>query len=80
MPDISGKFNVIATFAGSEGYWPSHSETAFAVDPAVATPAPTEAPAESVADMYFVPAIAGLFVLVNIVLVLVVLMMLRKRA
>jgi PQQ enzyme repeat len=33
-PDISGKYNVYATFAGSESYWPSHAETAFVVDPA----------------------------------------------
>ena len=49
-------------------------------NPAQPTPAPTDVPVQSVADMYFVPAIAGLFVLVIIVLVLVVLMMLRKRA
>lgn len=33
-PDISGNYNVYATFAGSESYWPSHAETAFVVDPA----------------------------------------------
>ncbi len=78
-PDITGKYTVIATFTGTNGYWPSYSETSFAVDPAPPTPPPTDAPAESVADMYFVPTIAALFVLVIIVLVLVVLMMLRKR-
>jgi hypothetical protein len=34
-PDIEGKYTVIANFAGTDGYWPSSSETAFAVDPAV---------------------------------------------
>jgi len=79
-PDIEGKYIIYASFAGSNSYWPSHAVTAFSVDSAAPTAAPTAAPAESVADMYFVPAIAGLFVLVIIVLVLLVLMMLRKRA
>jgi hypothetical protein len=78
-PDISGNYTVIATFHGTNGYWPSYSETAFDVmqtPAATATPTPTPT---SVADMYFVPAIAGLFVLIIIVLALVILGMLRKR-
>ncbi|HLC01166.1 MAG TPA: PQQ-binding-like beta-propeller repeat protein [Candidatus Bathyarchaeia archaeon] len=39
-PDIPGKYTVVARFAGSESYYPSQAETAFAVDPA--PPAPTE--------------------------------------
>jgi hypothetical protein len=78
-PDIEGKYTVIATFHGTNGYWPSYSETAFAVDGAHPTVAPTEAPPQSAADMYFVPAVAGLFVLIIIVLVLVVLLMLKKH-
>jgi hypothetical protein len=78
-PDIEGKYTVYASFVGSESYWPSHAITAFAVDQAAATTAPTEGPSQSAADMYFVPAIAGLFVLIIIVLVLVVLLMLKKR-
>jgi hypothetical protein len=80
LPDISGDYTVIARFAGTNSYWPSYAETSFAVDPAQPTAAPTETPKESTADMYFVPAIAGLFVLIIIVLVLLVLMMLKKRA
>ena len=30
--DIVGKYTVIATFAGSQSYWPSSAETAFSVD------------------------------------------------
>jgi outer membrane protein assembly factor BamB len=79
QPDIEGTYNVIATFAGSKSYWPSFAQTTFVADAAPPTPAPTNVPAESVADMYFVPAIAGLFVLIIIVLILVVLLMLKKR-
>jgi hypothetical protein len=77
--EISGHYTIIATFAGSKSYWPSFAETAMSVDPAASTPAPTAEPVQSTADMYFVPAIAGLFVLIIIVLVLVVLIMLKKR-
>ena len=76
-PDIPGDYTVIATFAGTNGYWSSYAEDGFTVmeEPA-ATAAPTATPT-SVADMYFVPAIAGLFVAI-IVVGAVVILMLRK--
>jgi hypothetical protein len=77
-PDIEGSYTVIATFAGSNSYWPSSSETSFAVDPTAPTQAPTAAPAQSTADMYFVPAVAGIIVAIIIVGV-VILLALRKR-
>ena len=40
-PDISGKFTVIATFAGTKGYWSSSAETAFVVDEPVRNRNPT---------------------------------------
>ncbi len=78
-PDISGSYTVIASFDGTNGYYPSYAKTSFTVDQPHPTIAPTSAPAQSVADQYFVPAIAGLFVLIIIVLALLVLMMMRKR-
>ncbi len=77
-PDIEGQYTVYASFAGSESYYPSHAVTSFAVDPVPeATAAPTQPPA-SVADMYFIPAIAGLLVAIVVVGALTMLM-LRKR-
>jgi hypothetical protein len=77
-PDIPGKYTVTASFAGSESYWPSHAVTAFAVDEAPeATPAPTPEPA-SAAELYFVPATAGIIVAIAVVGV-VMMLMLRKR-
>jgi len=77
-PEIPGKFTVMASFAGSESYWPSHAVTAFAVDEApAATPMPTPEPA-SVADLYLVPGIAGIIVAIAVVGALIMLM-LRKR-
>jgi len=77
-PDIPGKYAVIATFAGTNGYWPSHAETSFAVDqpPTATTPQPT--PETGIADLYFLPAFAGLFVAIIICIALVVLV-LRKH-
>ncbi len=79
VPDIEGKYTVIATFAGSESYWPSFAETSFAVDHATATPAPTAAPIKSMADTYFIPAIAGLFVLVLIIGAMIIALIMRRR-
>ena len=54
-PDITGKYSVIAVFAGNKGYWGSSSEASFAVDHAAATPAPAATAAPSMADQYFLP-------------------------
>ena len=78
VPEVPGKYTVIATFKGSNGYYGSFSETAVAVDAAAATPTPTPQPSTSVADMYFIPAIAGIFVAIILLGALMVLM-LRKR-
>jgi len=78
-PDIDGKYTVYASFDGSNSYWLSQATTAFAVDPAAATPTPTPIPAQSVADQYFVPAIAGLFVAVIVIGAVLALLMLRKK-
>jgi hypothetical protein len=79
-PDIDGQYTLYASFEGSAAYYPSNAVTSFAVDPAHPTSAPTDAPAESTADMYFVPAIAGLFVAIIVVGALLALLLLRKRA
>ncbi len=77
-PDIPGKYTVYATFGGSTSYWGSFAETAFNVEEApAATPEPTPAP-QSIADMYFVPAVIGIIVAI-IVAAIVIVLMLRKR-
>jgi hypothetical protein len=77
-PDVSGMYYVIATFAGSNSYYGSSVETAFAVDEAAATPTPVPTQAPSAADLYFLPATAALVVLVVIVLAMLALMMMKK--
>ena len=77
-PDIPGDFKVVTTFAGTDGYWPSSSETVFNVMPAPeATVAPTPAPA-SLADQYLLPATGGIIAAIAIVGVALALL-LKKR-
>jgi outer membrane protein assembly factor BamB len=79
-PDIPGKYTIVATFAGSGGYYASSAETSAVVEEApVATAAPTQP--QSVADVYFVPATVGIIVAIIIVvaLLLLVLRTLSKR-
>jgi len=78
-PDIPGNFTVIATFHGTNGYWPSYSETAFNVmnaPPATATPTPTPA---SAADLYFVPLSVGMIIAIVVIGALLAVLILRKR-
>jgi hypothetical protein len=75
-PDVPGKYTVIATFAGSESYWPSYAETAMAVQEPAATPTP--APAAQP-----LPPIETYFIVATVVIVIAIaivgLMILRKR-
>lgn len=78
-PDIEGSYTVIATFAGSKSYYASFSQTAFVVDPAPqATSEPTPT-AQSVADLYFIPAVAGIIIAIAVVGALLALLLLKKR-
>jgi hypothetical protein len=66
-PDITGKFTVTASFAGSASYYTSHAIAAFAVDAAPsASPAPTTA-APSTVETYFVPSVIAIIVAIAIV-------------
>ena len=78
MPDIPGKFTVVATFAGSGGYYPSYAEAAFVVDQAPEpTPAPTATPTPPT-DTYVLGL--GIASLIAIVVVgLLILMKLGKK-
>jgi hypothetical protein len=79
MPDIAGKYTVIATFAGSKSYYPSYAQTAFVVDTA---PEPTLEPTPSpvlISETYFIPAIAGIIVAIAIGFAILALLVLKKR-
>jgi len=77
-PNISGDFQVLAYFYGTNGYWSSSAGTAFNMADAPATPQPEPTAVPSMADQYFLPMSAVLLVAIVIVIALVMLMM-RKR-
>jgi hypothetical protein len=68
-----------ATFAGSNSYWASYSETSFSVDQAIPTATPSPIAEQSVSDQYFVPAVAGIIVAIALVGAVLALLLLRKR-
>jgi len=75
-PPVPGKYTVIATFAGSQGYWPSQAETAITVEDAPAeTPGPTPTPAP-MTDMYITGFGIGIIIAIVIGFAL---LLLRKR-
>ena len=77
-PDIAGSYKVYAQFAGSNSYYPSSTETSFAVSeaPPPSTPAPTAAPSNT--DTYVVGT--GIAIIAAIAIVGAILaLMLRKR-
>jgi hypothetical protein len=77
-PDIAGKYSVFATFSGSQSYWPSHAETAFAVDEAPLTPTPQPAAALPPTEMYFAASTAAIIIAIVVVGAAIVLLQ-RKR-
>jgi hypothetical protein len=65
-PNIPGNYLITATFAGTNGYWPSSAQTGMNVQQAPsATATPTPAPA-SVVDTYFIPAVIAIIVVIII--------------
>ena len=75
-PDIPGDFEVYASFAGSESYWPSHAVTAFTVEEAPeATPVPTATPAP-MTDTYVLGIGSAILI---VVIIGFALLLLRRR-
>jgi hypothetical protein len=77
-PEVPGKYTVYANFLGTNSYYGSVAETSIAVDSVATTPTPSTEALVSVADTYFVPAIAGLFIAI-ILLALLMVLLFRKR-
>jgi hypothetical protein len=74
-PDITGPYTVIATFKGSESYWPSHAETSFVVNEAAPTPTVQPVAASPPTEMY----ILGTGVAIIIAIAILGVLILRKR-
>ena len=78
-PDIVGNYTVIATFAGTNGYWPSNAETHFNVMQAAATPAPTTTTAVSSNTDTYIMGSAIAIIIVIIIVGAVIILMQRRR-
>jgi hypothetical protein len=77
-PTIPGDYTVYATFAGTNGYWPSYAEDHFNVMESAATPAPTAAPPASNTDTYILASAIAIIV-VLVIIGAVLLLAVRKR-
>jgi hypothetical protein len=69
-PDISGSYTVVASFAGSESYYPSHAETSFVVSAAAPTASPFPETVIPSNDMSF--AVSTIAIIIAIALATVV--------
>jgi PQQ-like domain len=78
-PDIPGDFTVVASFDGSESYYPSSAEAFFTATEPASTPSPQPTQPASLADQYILPGIIGIIVTIVIVGVVLALLMLRKK-
>ncbi len=77
-PDIPGKFTVVATFKGSESYYGSYAETAFAADPAPLPPAEPEPEPPSMTDTYILYSAVAIVAAIAIVGILLALLVKKK--
>jgi hypothetical protein len=79
-PPVPGTYKVYATFAGSDSYWQSSSETAFNVMSVQnVTPSPTPVTTQSAADLYFLPLSIVIIVAIIVLAAIVVWSTLRKH-
>jgi anaerobic C4-dicarboxylate transporter len=79
VPDIPGKYTVIATFTGSEAYYGSYDQATFVVDEAHATtPTTTPGQTSSAAETYLLPGIIAIIIAI-IVGFAITILVLRKR-
>ena len=79
-PDIAGNYTVIANFAGSESYYPSHADAAFYASAPPATPAPTATTQSDLATMSGLTiGIAAAVIAIIIAIAIVGLVLVRKK-
>lgn len=79
-PDISGNYTVTASFAGTNGYWPSSDTTSFNIMQTTATtstPPPVASNFATTTDLLM--SVAALAVVIIIIGAVLALLMLRKR-
>jgi hypothetical protein len=78
-PIIPGNYTVYATFAGTNGYWPSSAETSFNAGTPPATPAPTAAPPSGLASTGSLELGIAAVIIVIVIIGAVIILTLRRR-
>jgi len=80
-PDITGQYTVVATFAGSAGYWGSSADTTMYASNPAATQAPpaTQAPVNLAPTQNYILGIGLAIIIILIIIGAVIMLMLRKR-
>ena len=80
-PNVPGKYTVTATFSGTNGYYPSSSQTTMIVGSPAATTAPTSTPLSGVATQATLEYI-GIAIIIVIIIIgaVLALLMMRKHA
>jgi hypothetical protein len=71
-PDISGSYSVIATFIGSESYYPSHSETSFTVAAAAPTASPYPVTTIPSNDMFFAASTIAIIIAIALATIVII--------
>ncbi len=74
-PDISGKYTIIASFAGSKSYYSSLAQTAFGVEEEPAATTQPTTPVQAPVELYFAASTIAIIIAIAIAVVL----MMRKR-
>jgi hypothetical protein len=77
-PSVSGKYTIVASFDGSQSYFPSYAETVLGVTAPHAAPTPTPTPAPT-ATTVAIEVVYALAVVLAIVIVVLALVALRKK-
>jgi hypothetical protein len=78
VPDIAGDYTVIANFAGSQAYYRSSAKTSFYASEPATTVAPLATAAPSMTELYFLPSVIGIAILI-VICFAVTILVLRKR-
>ena len=79
-PIITGNYTVYATFAGTNGYWPSSASTYFYAGTPAPTPAPTASPPTGLASTSsLMLGVAAIIIVIVIIGVAILAVLLRKR-
>ncbi len=77
-PNVSGDYTVYASFAGTNGYWPSNAVTSMNVAGEHPTASPSPVPPATMTDTYILSAAIAIIIVI-VIIGAILMMMLRRR-